>query len=114
LTQDQGFNSQDAKSTQQNLDFGTFKDQQSATQTSTSQQSTTSPKANNQQTQQGTTQNPASNSNNPNSRSAEPALVPAKKEQPKILLAEVQKPVLGKGLKINQGISYQRLHVAKL
>lgn len=41
-------------------------------------------------------------------------LTPAKKEEPKILMTEVGKPVLGKGFKVDDGISYQRLSIKDL
>lgn len=95
------------------MQFGTFQNQQTSSQnTNDPQPSTQQFNANTQQNQQGTTQNQVSANSNPNNQ--DQSLVAPKKEEPKILLTQIQKPVLGKGLKINQGISYQRLHVGKI
>lgn len=76
------------------MQFGTFQPpQQTTTQTTTETTDINSPS--NQQTPQPT--------------QTQTTLVAAKKEEPKILMALVGQPVLGRGFKVDNGISYQRL-----
>lgn len=77
------------------MEFGTFQPQ--PTPQETAQSPATAVGDNEQAPTQGQPNQPTQN------------LVPAKKEEPKILMSEVGKPVLGRGFKVDNGISYQRL-----